>query len=217
MNQEFYNSQRPFREIRAVYNEETVRVYQAFSNEIALPALEAQTFVPPFKTEGIVSWIKPSFLWCMKRTHFGKYTKISKKGTAAKEENNAVVLGIYIKRSFFDHILSIALITHRQEFPDIDSQEWSRIYQNATVRVQWDPEKTLEGNPRAFKAIQIGLSNETLVDYTKNIVSIRNMADLIKEIVDAHSYEAKIGLLPDEKPYPVTGEIFKRLNMYREK
>ncbi len=217
MNQEFYNSRRPFREIRAVYDDDTIRVYQAFSKEIALPALEAQTFVPPFKTEGIVTWIKPSFLWCMKRTHWGKYTRISKKGTAGEEENNAVVLGIEIKRSFFDYLMSIAFITHRDEFPEIDSDTWSGKYQNAPVRVQWDPEKNYAGNPREFKSIQIGLKNHTLVEYPKNIVRMYDMIDVINEVKAEEDFEKQILLLPDEKPYPVSKEIFQRLNMERAK
>jgi hypothetical protein len=213
MNQEFYISTRPFREIRAVYDDETVRVYQAFASEIAQPALVAQTFVPPFRTDGVVTWVKPSFLWCMKRTRWGVYTRISKKNTRREEENNAVVLGIDIKRTFFNDILSNALITHRQEFPEVDAQAWSTMYRKASVRVQWDPEKTLEGNGRPYEAIQIGLSKEALVEYTKNIVRIQDMKDLIEEITSAKSTQSKISILPDEQPYPVSEEIYKRLNM----
>lgn len=213
MNLEFYNSKRPFREIRTVYNDDTIRVYQAFSKEIAIPALDAQTFVPPFKTDGVVSWVKPSFLWCMKRTHWGKYTRISKKNTAAEEEDNAIVLGIEIKRDFFDYLLSIAFITHREDFPEIDNKEWSKKYQNAGVRVQWDPEKNFNGSERNFKAIQIGIKGKSLVEYTQNIVRMYDMKDLINEIKAEQDFEKQIQLLPDEKPYPISDEIYERLNM----
>jgi hypothetical protein len=213
----FYNSKRPYREIRAVFNQDIVRVYQAFSNEIALPALEAQTFVPPFKSEGIVSWIKPSFLWCMKRTHWGKFTRISKKNTLGENENNSLVLGIDVQRSFFDYILSIAFITHKEEFPEIDKETWRKNYQNAGVRIQWDPEKTLEGYERPFKAIQIGFKNDILKEYTMNIVRINNMVELITKIKAIEEFDNKILLLPDEKPYPVSDGIFNRLNMWKEK
>lgn len=54
--------------IRALYDEDTITIYQAFNEQIAKSALEHQTFVsPPFKMERM-TWIKPSFLWMMYRS-----------------------------------------------------------------------------------------------------------------------------------------------------
>jgi hypothetical protein len=53
------------RQVRAVYTDTTITVYQAYSAEIAAPALRAGRFVP-FKRERM-TWIKPSFLWMMYR------------------------------------------------------------------------------------------------------------------------------------------------------
>lgn len=54
-------------QIRAVYNDQTIRVYQAYSDAIANAALLNQTFVsPPFKMERM-TWIKPSFSFNKKR------------------------------------------------------------------------------------------------------------------------------------------------------
>lgn len=48
--------------IRALYDKDTITVYQAYNKTIALHAIGAQTFVcPPFKKERM-TWIKPSFL-----------------------------------------------------------------------------------------------------------------------------------------------------------
>ena len=52
------------RQIRAIFDEDTITVYQAYSKKIALPAVKNQKFVPPFKMERM-TWIKPSFLWMM--------------------------------------------------------------------------------------------------------------------------------------------------------
>jgi len=58
----------PLRQIRAVYEDRTIRVYQAYSAAIADTALARGTFVsPPFKMERM-TWIKPSFLWMMYRS-----------------------------------------------------------------------------------------------------------------------------------------------------
>lgn len=38
----------PYRQIRALYDDETIAIYQAYAPEIADPALAAGTVVPPF-------------------------------------------------------------------------------------------------------------------------------------------------------------------------
>ena len=58
-------------EIRADYDARSIVVYQAYSPSIALPALQAQRFVPPFSF-GRMTWIKPSFLWLMERSNWGR-------------------------------------------------------------------------------------------------------------------------------------------------
>jgi hypothetical protein len=52
------------RVIRALYDDNTITVYQAYNNDIAAPAVKHKTFVSPFKVERM-TWIKPSFLWMM--------------------------------------------------------------------------------------------------------------------------------------------------------
>ena len=52
----------PLRQIRAGFDERTIRVYQAYSDEIAEAALKHGRFVsPPFSLTRM-TWIKPSFL-----------------------------------------------------------------------------------------------------------------------------------------------------------
>ena len=60
----------PYKQIRASYNDKTIRAYQAYSDAIAGPAIEAQKFVSPFKMSRM-TWIKPSFLWMMYRAGYG--------------------------------------------------------------------------------------------------------------------------------------------------
>jgi hypothetical protein len=51
----------PEREIRAFYNSEFIRVYQAYSDEIADSAIQNNSFLSsPFKMARM-TWIKPSF------------------------------------------------------------------------------------------------------------------------------------------------------------
>jgi len=55
------------RQVRAVFDEYAITVYQAYSPQIADTALSAGTFIAPFM-RGRMTWIKPSFLWMMYRS-----------------------------------------------------------------------------------------------------------------------------------------------------
>lgn len=56
----------PYRQIRALYDDETITVYQAYCSSIALAAVEHQKLnaSPDFKL-GRMTWIKPSWCWMM--------------------------------------------------------------------------------------------------------------------------------------------------------
>ena len=61
------------REIRADYDNRSIIVYQAYREEIALPAIAQQRFVPPFSLNRM-TWIKPSFLWMSSGTRSAQFT-----------------------------------------------------------------------------------------------------------------------------------------------
>src|SRR5215471_18135245 len=85
-------------EIRANYDERSIVVYQAYRPEIALPALEQQRFVPPFSLNRM-TWIKPSFLWMMERSNWGK------------KAGQEMILAIRITRQGWEEALSQAALT----------------------------------------------------------------------------------------------------------
>ena len=90
----------PYRQIRAVFDDQTIRVYQAYSDAIADSALAAGSFVsPPFKMERM-TWIKPSFLWMMYRSGWG-----TKPGQTR-------VLAVDITREGFEWALDHACLSH---------------------------------------------------------------------------------------------------------
>lgn len=55
------------RQIYAKYDDETITVYQAYSECIAVPAVQEGRFVMPFSMDRM-TWIKPSFCWMMYRS-----------------------------------------------------------------------------------------------------------------------------------------------------
>ena len=120
----------PTRQIRATYNDKTIRVYQAYSDAIADSALEHGTFVaPPFKMERM-TWIKPSFLWMMYRAGWGY-----------KDEGQKRILAIDITHEGFEWALAHSCPSHPD--PGMSHDEWEQLKSRSPVRIQWDPERDL--------------------------------------------------------------------------
>jgi len=179
----------PQRQIRAVYTESTITVYQAYSHLIAGPAVAAGRFVPPFRRERM-TWIKPSFLWMMYRC-----------GWATKPGQERV-LAVEISRDGFDWAVANACISHYDHSAGETRAEWSRRLRRSPVRVQWDPERSLQLNALPYRSLQLGLSGEAADRYADEwTVAIRDVTDLARKIQATRDP----ALLPPEQPYPVAG------------
>ena len=124
-------------QIRAVYNDETIRVYQAYSKIIGEEAIKLGTFGPNFKLTRM-TWIKPSFLWMMYRCGWG-----------TKDKNQECVLAIDIKRQAFDYIVKNSIASKKPKDIEngITDEEWKEKIKNSDIRIQWDPERDIYGNP----------------------------------------------------------------------
>ncbi|MGV9690378.1 DUF4291 domain-containing protein [Streptomyces sp. NPDC003444] len=190
------------REVRARFGGETITVYQAYPAAIADPALEAGTFVDPFK-RGRMTWIKPSFLWMMYRC-----------GWATKTDQERV-LAIDITRSGFEQALAQSCLSHFDETRFTTVEEWRAAVRSSPVRVQWDPERDLNLDPLPCRAIQIGLSGAAVEQYVENwISSIRDITPMVREIhatVTAGNLEAAASLLPEERVYPLPAALAERI------
>jgi hypothetical protein len=153
--------------IRAVFDDTTIRVYQAYRPEIAVAALAAGRFMPPFKMERM-TWIKPSFNWMMYRSGYA-----SKPG----QEN---VLGIDITRAGFEWALANAALS--RFMPDVHAsyEAWQHDVASKPVRIQWDPERDWRLQPiEGVRSIQIGLSGEAVHRYVDEwIVRIEDVTPL---------------------------------------
>jgi hypothetical protein len=179
-------------EIRALYDERTIRVYQAYSDTIADAALAHGTFVsPPFKMERM-TWIKPSFLWMMYRS-----------GWAKKDIGQSRVLAIDISHEGFQWALDHSCLSHPGTGQNMD--EWLAKKEESPVRVQWDPERDIYLQPLPVRAIQIGLSKLAVELYVnqwiEQITDVTLLAHEIHGLVDAGCIEDAKNLLPQEIPY----------------
>jgi len=194
----------PTREIRACYDRDSITVYQAYAPEIGLPAAKHGTFVPPFSRQRM-TWIKPSFLWLMARSGW------------ARKPGQQTVLAVRISRTGWEEALSVAVPTDPDRRVFRSSDEWHLHFAQATVHVQWDPERSLHGGKLEARSIQIGLSRHIIDRYVDDwILDIADRTSLARKIHDllkaGRSTQAQ-ALLPKERPYPVPPSLAARLGM----
>lgn len=175
-------------------------VYQAYNSKIADPALEANRFVPPFSVQR-ATWIKPSFLWLMERSGWGK------------KPNQERILAVRITRQGWEEALASAVLTH----PEKDGSLWEKRMNDAPVIVQWDPERSLRGEKLEHRSIQVGLRRQIVEQYVEEwTVDIKDLTGVAKKIADLRKrgeYDKARRLLPPEKVYPLPEVLHERLGV----
>eukprot|EP00833_Pecoramyces_ruminatium_P018836 jgi/Orpsp1_1/1192868/evm.model.d7180000096431.1 len=182
------------KQIRAVYNEDSIRVYQAYSKEIGHEAVKLGTFGPRFKLNRM-TWIKPSFLWMMYRCGWG-----------TKDKNQECVLAIDIKRKAFDYIVKNAVSSKKPDDTTVTIEEWKEKVKKSDIRVQWDPERDIDGNPLDYRSIQLGIRGKMVEKYVKEwIVDIEDITNYVQDL----NHKKKEGIdirpfLPKEENYTIS-------------
>jgi hypothetical protein len=190
----------PTFEIRADFDRDTIVIYQAYPEQIAVPAVKAGTFVPPFSFNRM-TWIKPSFLWLMERSNWGQ------------KPGQDHTLAVRITRAGWDEALSAGVLTHWDPSVYSTHEEWRRALDGALVHVQWDPERSMSGESLTHKSIQVGLSRHIIASYAKEwIREIRDVTPLVQRLRTAKG-KARSANVPNERAYPVDPRIAKRLGM----
>ncbi|KAL9580055.1 MAG: hypothetical protein Q9212_004724 [Teloschistes hypoglaucus] len=196
----------PYRQIRAHYDTETITVYQAYSAIIATAAVEAQKLnaSPDFKPNRM-TWIKPSWAWMMYRSNY-----------SLKDPQQSHILALKIPHSHFHRILSSASVTPGHG-TTMTAEEKAK-----PVRVQWDPERSIDMKILPYRSIQIGISGHLgmeWVDWIERIEDVTQMARKLKEAVDVGLEGVGVeemverGLVPRERVYALDEELRKSLKM----
>lgn len=196
----------PQRQIRAVYDEKIIRVYQAYSDAIADSAIEKGTFVsPPFKMERM-TWIKPSFLWMMYRSGWGK-----------KDAGQKRILAIDITREGFEWALKNSCISRFEKGVYASEEEWHAAKNLSPVRIQWDPDRDIYSQPLEYRTIQIGLSREAVELYAykwiQNIEDISKFVSDVNSLIQNNQINESIRLLPKEIKYTIPPQIKKLIGI----
>ncbi|MEU9705702.1 DUF4291 domain-containing protein [Streptomyces sp. NPDC047981] len=192
----------PKYQIRAVYSESTVTVYQAYDPVIGLPAARDGRFPGSWK-RGRMTWVKPSFLWMMYRCGWGL------------KEGQQTVLGVEITREGFEWALRHACLSHYVRGFHENQADWKRELRESPARVQWDPERDLRLAALPYRSLQLGLSGEASRRYADEwIVGIRDVTALAHEVHalmrEGRVDEARVRV-PEERPYPAGGALLGRL------
>ncbi|WP_228778686.1 DUF4291 domain-containing protein [Polaromonas sp. Pch-P] len=134
----------------AHHDADTIVVYQAYRPSTAAYAVaHGQLGGPDFSFDRM-SWIKPNFLWMMYRSGWGS------------KEGQEGVLGLRLRRTFFDSLLAGAVPSTFDSEAYASPQEWQTAVAASNVRRQRDPDHAPSGANLARRAIQLGLRGEAL-------------------------------------------------------
>jgi hypothetical protein len=157
------------RRILAQYDNETLIVYQAYRPEIGNFAVKHGYFGGEFSYSRM-SWIKPTFLWMMYRSDWGR------------SQGQEVVLAIRLRRVFFDSLLEQAVPSSFVPELFTSHDAWKAAVARSDVRLQWDPDHDPSGGKCERRAIQLGLRGKALEAYGKNeVVEIIDMSDFVAQ------------------------------------
>ncbi|KAH7163124.1 hypothetical protein B0J13DRAFT_537866 [Dactylonectria estremocensis] len=207
----------PYRQIRALYDETTITVYQAYKSSIAEAAVKSQKLdaSPDFKP-GRMTWVKPSWAWMMYRA-----------GYSHKDPGQSRILAIKMTHEHFIGLLERGVLsTHVQRDQAADSSEQTaksgKRNKSSEVRIQWDPERTPKLGALPYRSIQIGipgaLSETWANEWIHEIEDVTETALELKRVIDEQpdittEELMKLGLVPKEKPFDVSASVQKKLEM----
>lgn len=197
-------SANPIRQIRAMYDDVTVRVYQAYGQTIAEAALAAQTLVPPFRRDRM-TWVKPSFAWMMYRS-----------GWATKPGQDRI-LAIDITRKGFEWALAHSCLTQFDPRCYDSHSAWLAAKHTCPVRIQWDAERSPRLGRLGYRTIQIGLARDAVVQYVEawiqRIIDLTDYATAMRERVNRKCPAHYEEVWPLERPYPLTMQLERTIGI----
>lgn len=188
-------------EIRANYDRDTIVMYQAYSSQIADPAIKQQKFVAPFSFQRM-TWIKPSFLWLMYRSNWGQ------------KSGQTRILAVHITRSGWEKTLALGVLTAPEKQVYASGHEWEQKFKVAPVHIQWDTERSSRGAALPCFSIQVGLSRHVIQEYVDEwIVKIEDLTPVVRKLnkIRKESSKSLKRFLPKEKVYPTNTEWGRKL------
>lgn len=200
--------QTPYRQIRALHDDTTITVYQAYKISIASAAVSTQRLSasPEFRP-GRMTWVKPSWSWMMYRA-----------GYSFKDPGQARILALRMRREHFLGLLERGVLSHGQAGEGGDREQ----NKAGEVRIQWDPERSPALGVLPYRSIQIGIPGTLSETWAKEwVIGIEDVTDRARELKktlderpDVTTEElVEMGLVPMERPFVVPESIETKLQM----
>lgn len=214
----------PYRQIRALYDDETITVYQAYNSTIASAAVAQQQLEasPQFRTTRM-TWIKPSWAWMLYRA-----------GYSYKDPGQERILALKMRHADFLRLLERGVPSHAP-VPCVrdggittvisEGEEATTSGQKrdkpVDVRIQWDPERSVRLEKLDYRSIQIGIPGVVMAEFIAAIVSIEdvtNKARELKRVLDERPSVTDqelldMELVPVERPFELSDDLQKILGM----
>lgn len=197
----------PQRQIRAVFDDKTITVYQAYPASIAKAAVASQKlYASPDFSFARMTWIKPSWCWMMYRS-----------GYSTKDLRQSHILALKMTHENFQQMISQAVVTHGAALTEEERAK--------PIRVQWDPERGPGLEVLPYRSIQIGigeaLSRKCAEEWIESIEDVTEKALMLKEAAGKERWWVgknwqpfvEMGYMTDEKVYEVPEELKKILKM----
>lgn len=215
----------PLKQIRALYDDSTITLYQAYPSAIALPALEHQRLSasPAFKSTRM-TWVKPSWCWMMcaplypLSSSFLPLTRPERyrSGYSHKDHGQEPILALRI-----NHVHFHALLAHSAP---LEPSASPNPKPDAQVRIQWDPERGPRLERLPHRSIQIGIPPGLVRvwadEWIEGIEDVTEEARRLGEVLDGdwggglgEEDLVGMGLLPVERVYGVEGELGRRIGV----
>lgn len=195
----------PYRQIRALYNSDTITLYQAYSATIAISAVADQRLdASPTFSVTRMTWLKPSWCWMMYRS-----------GYSFKDANQSHILALTMSHAHFRELLMHAVVCRKGTL--------TKEQKAKDVRVQWDPERGPRIEHLEHRSLQVGVSRDVGRKMVRNwIVGIEDVTERareMKQVVDEEGEAVdwgmlvKRGLVLEEREYAVDDELRRVLEM----
>ena len=185
----------PYKQIRARQpTGATLVVYQAYAAAIAGPAARTQRLdASPAFQAGRMTWVKPSFLWCMYRS-----------GWSHKDANQARVLAIEMRVEGLRALVAGAVGAMARDRPaggTVDGEDnengagdgdgaapetetdtgTGREKGKVQVRFQWDPERDVRLERLPYRSLQLGIAGGMVRRWIDEwIVRIEDITDDVR-------------------------------------
>lgn len=154
-------------------------------------------------------------------------------GYSYKDNRQSHIIAIKLKHETFISLLKKAVLAHNSNNnakanPSENSEKAAigEKEEGASVRVQWDPERTVRLEKLPYRSIQIGIPGALVPEFVEGIVEIEDVTERARELkrVLDEEVNGKIGvgeliersLVPVEKEFVVDEDVRRILGMETE-